>query len=343
MTRRLLATLAVLWWVAALAGAVAASGRGLALWGPLLVTPGYGTVGAFLAARRPRNPIGWLFLGLASMPLLAVTIGPPAEVQNGLVVAGLALTLVIFPTGAPPGGIWYLPMGVTVVSWVVGPSLGAITLADNFSLPVGVVLAVASLLVCIAAPIVRFRSARGIERAQLRWLGVAAGLTIVGGVVLGAGLAASNDALFGLGGVVGGLGVVVAVPAAILVAVLRYRLYELDRIVSRTVTYGAVAIVVSLVYTVPVLLIPQVVDGGGDLVVATATLAAAIAFDPARRRIRRVVDRRFNRSAYDAAGELDRLAADLRDRVRREEIQDRLATAAGSILEPASISVWLRN
>jgi hypothetical protein len=144
----------------------------------------------------------------------------------------------------------------------------------------------------------------------------------------------------------GGLAVLLlglGLPGAIMVAILRYRLFDLGRIVSRTVTYAIVAVLVAAVYAVPVVLAPQILGTSSAAVTASATLAAAAAFSPLRRRVRAAVDRRFNRSAYDAAREVERFAAEVRDLVDPDVIARRLGDVVGSVLHPNGQAVWLQR
>jgi hypothetical protein len=341
--RRLLPLFAVLVWLAAIVAVAVGIRRGDLLYSSLVAMPGYGTVGLLLGIRRPTHPIGWVLLAMATLPVFAAFLLLAPEVVNGLAISGLAVVLVVFPTGRPLSVRWLIPMWAAVVSWVFLWRLPIISLAGGFEVHSAVVAAAASLLVCSAAPLVRFRRSVGIERAQLRWLGAAVALFSFGLILMGIGLGAGVEWAQGLGGEIAVTGVGFGLPIAILVAILRYRLYDIGRIVSRTVTYAAVALVVSAVYAIPVLLIPEALGASSDLVTAGATLAAATAFNPVRRRVRAVVDRRFNRSAYDAAREVDRLAMVLRDEVDIGAVSHGLATTASRALQPGSVAVWLRQ
>lgn len=346
--RRALQILAVLCWVAGLVGMQYGIADKTILAGPALVPLPFGIVGVLLGVRRPTHPIGWLLLGVGGGPALTALCGLlipafdyAAELQNGLMVGGLAVVLVLFPTGSVPARWWYVPMAVVVVSWIGLGELGVITLGGGFQLSIGVVLAAVSLVVCLTAPTVRFRRATGIERSQLRWLGAAAGFTAVAMVLTGVGLALSLEPLAGLAGPLAIFGAMIGLPGSILVAILRYRLYDIERIVSRTVTYAVVAVLVSAVYAVPVLVAPRILGDSSAPVTATATLAAAAAFSPLRRRVRRAVDRRFNRSAYDAAREAERFAGEVRDLVDQTAISSALAGSVTRALEPSSVAVWV--
>jgi hypothetical protein len=138
---------------------------------------------------------------------------------------------------------------------------------------------------------------------------------------------------------------VAMVPVAIAVAVLRYRLYEIDRLISRTVAYALVTVVLSTVYVTGVIVLTPVlasVGGGSELAVAASTLAAAAAFGPVRGRVQDGVDRRFNRARYDAERTLAAFAGRLRDEVDLGELRADLVGVVDGVMQPASASLWLR-
>jgi hypothetical protein len=187
--------------------------------------------------------------------------------------------------------------------------------------------------------VLRFRSSHGVERQQLRW--VAAG---VAGAVAGL-----------LIGLPGGLGIapgwisnivfpaLLCPPVAVGVAVLRYRLYDLDRIISRTLTYGLLTVLLGLGYAAVVLGLGRLLPEGSSLAVAAATLAAAAAFSPLRRRVQGLVDRRFNRRRYDAAGTVEAFAARLRDQVDLDVLHTELLAVVDQTVQPTRASLWLRG
>ena len=131
------------------------------------------------------------------------------------------------------------------------------------------------------------------------------------------------------------------IPGAILVAVLRYRLYEIDRLISRSVTFTAVAALVSAVYAIPTAAVSRIFGGGNQFVTAGATLAAAAAVAPLRRRVHRSVERRFNRTVFDAAREVDRVAALVRDEADPTMVTGLLAAVVVYTLQPHGLSIWL--
>jgi hypothetical protein len=208
---------------------------------------------------------------------------------------------------------------------------------------VGFVLLLVS-LASVASLVVRFRRARGLERQQLKWVAAAAGL--VGAAFL------SGPALFWWLGDVGDVAwqtailfAIAAIPVATGVAILRYRLYEIDRIVNRAVVYGAVTALLAGAYFGIVLGLQEVFSsfgGGSDLAIAISTLAVAALFRPLRARVQAAVDRRFYRRRYDAQRTLEAFSAHLRDEIDVTALNGELSRIAQRTMQPAHVSVWLR-
>jgi hypothetical protein len=186
--------------------------------------------------------------------------------------------------------------------------------------------------------VVRFRRARGTERQQLRWVVLAAALTGVGMLASVVLVVAGNEVLVGWVG-----GVCVAfLPLAIGAAVLRYRLFDLDRIISRTLAYGLLTVLLGLGYAAVVLGLGRLLPQGSSLVVAGATLAVAGLFQPARRRVQAAVDRRFNRRRYDAARTIAAFSTRLRDEIDLDTLTAELLGAVEQTMQPTRASLWLR-
>jgi hypothetical protein len=255
------------------------------------------TVGAVLAGRLPRHPVGWL----------ALTVGP------GLVI----------------------PPYQSAVDPVAIPALAGAVLV---TIVVGFVVIVAGLVVGAGSLVARFRHARGVERQQLRWLALAAALTGVAAAVVGVGMAVGATAvpLFAAGVCLALL------PLATGAAILRYRLYDLDRIISRTLAYGLLTVLLGGGYALVVLGLGQLIGRDSSLVVAAATLAVAAAFQPARRRVQAAVDRRFNRRRYDAAQTIAAFGDRLRQQVDLDTLRAELVAVVGQTMQPTSVSLWLR-
>jgi hypothetical protein len=338
------------------------------------------TVGAVLASRRPAHPVGWLLLaqvasnlttGAAAQYLAWGLLAPggtlpatryvalyfPASAGGGLLLLGFVLLLT--PTGKlpSPGWRWWasamvavpllLVVGVTLAPGPVDPSVqvvggpfefhglgGGLLVVNQLALAF-TTLAVA---VCAGSLVVRFRRARGVERQQLRWVAVAAALLVVaaGVALVGLALGATEVVTWALSAWVAGL------PVAIGAAVLRYRLYDLDRIISRTLAYGLLTLLLGGGYAAMVLGLGQLLGRDSSLVVAAATLAVAGVFQPARRRIQQAVDRRFNRRRHDTAETIQAFSTHLRDQLDLDTLQGELLEVVDQTMQPAQASLWLR-
>jgi hypothetical protein len=183
--------------------------------------------------------------------------------------------------------------------------------------------------------VVRFRSSVGVERQQLRWVAVGA-VAAVAGLLAGAALPQKtviSSSLYAM---------VLCIPLAVAVAVLRYRLWDLDRLISRTLTYTLVTALLVVPYLLIVPAAGRLVQGSGSLAVAAATLATAAAFAPLRRRVQGLVDRRFNRRRYDAARTVEGFATRLRDQVDLDALSAELLAVVHHTMQPVGASLWLR-
>jgi hypothetical protein len=217
-------------------------------------------------------------------------------------------------------------------------TIPALAGAVRVGIVAGFIVTVVGLVVGAGSLVARFRSARGMERQQLRWLALAAALTGVGALVVGVGMAVGATAvpLFAAGVCL------VLLPLATGAAILRYRLYDLDRIISRTLAYGLLTVVLGGGYAAIVLGIGQLVGRSSSPAVAGATLALTGAFEPARRRVQELVDRRFNRRRYDAARTIQWFSARLREQVDLDTLTGELLAVVEQTMQPTSVSLWLR-
>jgi hypothetical protein len=337
------------------------------------------TVGAVLASRRPRHPVGWLLLAqvasnlatgaaaqylawglLPGGPLPAtrlVAVAYPATAGGGLLLLGFVLLLT--PTGKlpSPGWRWWaramvavplllvvlvtlVPGSVDTSQQVLGSPFDFLGLGGGLLVVVRLALAFTTLAVgvCAWSLVVRFRRAQGVERQQLRWVALAAALLVVAAVAVLVGLAVGATAVvtWAIVAWVAGL------PLAIGAAVLRYRLYDLDRIVSRTLAYGLLTLVLGGGYAAVVLGLGQLLGQDSSLVVAGATLAVAALFRPARRRIQQAVDRRFNRRRHDAAETIQAFSTHLRQQVDLDTLRGELLAVVDQTMQPTQVSLWLR-
>jgi len=343
-----------------------------------LVATTYALVGALVAGRLPGNAIGWLLLGAAGCAgatLAAcewVALGLPAAAWASWLTQWVstvplllvAYVLLLFPDGRLPSrrwrpALWLLDLAV--VAMLVGSMFSPTGTADSGApnpvaisaikgtvvqdAVLGFLLLAAAIVVAACALVVRFRGSTGTQRAQLKWLAWAASVVTVGFVFQILTWFASRQTDGDLAQV--GLLVLVvcfaAIPAACGVAVTRYRLYDIDRVVSRTVAYLLLTGIVVGVYVAVVTAASSVLPrGASQAVVAAATLAAAAAFEPARRRVQRMVDHRFNRDRYDAQRLVERYADGLRHAVELDGTQRQLVAVVRGAVEPSTIAVWVR-
>ena len=183
--------------------------------------------------------------------------------------------------------------------------------------------------------VLRFRSSAGIERQQLRWVVAGAAGAVIG--LLGGAFAPQRTVVSSV--LYAG---VLCVPVAVAVAVLRYRLWDLDRLISRTLTYTLVTALLVVPYLLIVPATGRLAAGSGSLAVAAATLTAAALFQPLRRRVQDLVDRRFNRRRYDAARTVDAFATRLRDQVDLDALHIELLAVVDRTMQPTRASLWLR-
>ena len=339
-------------------------------------------VGAVIATHRPRNPLGWMFLviglsqGLTSFGSqyasyvfrTAPGAGPGGElaiwISQWAWAPGLGLLLtyvpLLFPDGRLPSRRWrpvawlsaipivVIPVSTAIVLWPWrGPALLDPSGVQQGTEDLGVALGFAPYLLmlgcglaCLAALLLRFRRARGVERQQLKWLLFACAVTIAIFVVV----QPNTSSAWELGWLLA-LPFFLSVPVAAGVAILRYRLYEIDRIINRTLVYGLLTAVLGLCYAAGSLLFVLVAGAGSDppsWLIAAATLAAAAVFRPVRGRIRAVVDRRFNRRRYHAARTVEGFSARLRDQVDLDTLSAELVAVTDRTMEPTMLSLWLR-
>jgi hypothetical protein len=257
-------------------------------------------------------------------------------------MAALVLILIAVPTAVatwPHRGI-----SLTGYTGPIESPDAAVKIAGTLQL-VGLVLSVIAALASVAGLIVRFRRSRGIEREQLKWFTFAGAIEIL--------IIATTPFLVGLAP---GLGPLVSIaslflspllPIAAAIAILRYRLYEIDRIISRTLAYAVLTAILAGVYLVGFLGLQSVLTpftaNGGPVAVAASTLAVFALFQPVRRRIQGAVDRRFYRSRYDAQREIETFAARVRDEVEVDRLTVALATTLERTMQPATASIWLRS
>ena len=314
--------------------------------------------------------------GLATAPgslPAARTAGWAAGVLATVTVLLLAFLILLFPDGRLPSRRWrpvLWALFVVTLGWVaeqfqagttvtggitnalsaarityrfhgIFPHQGWLTGAGR----VGFVLGVAAGVLVVASVFVRRRGASAERRKQLAWLGYVGLMTVIWAVALVvAGVAAPGASNRWLGTLLWSFLVctpVAGIPLACAVAVLKYRLYEIDRIISRTLAYAIITGLLAGIYAGLVLLATQVFRVHTPVAVAASTLAAAALFNPVRRRVQKAVDRRFNRARYDADQTVAAFAARLKDAVDQDSVRHDLAGVVHQALEPAHVSVWI--
>jgi len=341
----------------------------------------YAAVGFVVARRQPGNPIGWILITFIMLFLLSgvsggyaalyyrfghhdLPLAPVAVLLTPLWAPALLLfpvVILLFPDGRLTARRWrwvlraYVVAGVLASAAVFAPAVTAVARHDvridaagnlvSTSQPHGGALAAAGALVLglilvivlsfVAHQVLSWRRATGQRRQQLKWLATGAAVTLaVLAVSLGTSSASIVGEILGIG--------LAALPVGIGVGILKYRLYEIDRIISRTLAYAIVTGLLVGVYAGLVLLATQVLRFHSSVAVAVSTLAAAALFNPLRRRVQRAVDRRFNRARYDADQTVTAFAARLKDAVDLDSVRDDLAAVVEKALEPAHLSVWIR-
>ena len=340
----------------------------------VLATFVFATVGAAIVWRRPEHPIGWIYC--ASGLLLSTNsvtgsylghllVDPTApfglvvQIANGVTffdgfLLPLTFGLLLFPDGHLLSPRWR-PFGVFVafvlVLFVVGPVVANVAGGGGDVPPVVLVAAFSAIFGTGVSVIVRWRRASGPERAQLKWVGASGTLfvALVIGEVAVSLLAPDTGTV--LGSSLGDLVWFVLslsfmlIPLSIGIAILRYRLYDIDVLINRSLVYGVLSAVLAATYFAVVLAFETIlrpITAGSEVSVALSTLVVVALFSPLRQRIQRLVDRRFYRSRYDAARTLDAFSVRLRDEVDLEAVRVSLLGAVDQTVHPAQADLWLR-
>jgi hypothetical protein len=284
------------------------------------------------------------------------------------------LAVMLFPTGRPASRRWYLPVALValVTVWLIvgalfaerelpvplsftgGPGAAPFTVRNPIAVdgPLAIVLGYAYssspltfvlFLTSMAAVLARFRTAAGVERQQLKWFAYASSITMLFFV-------ASSVTPFS--SYVGGLGTLVAavaldlIPISVAIAILRYRLYDIDRLINRTVVYAVTTAAIGVTFFGGVVVLPALLRpliSSSEIAVAVSTLVCFGLFQPLRSRVQNAVDRRFDRSRYDTARTLDAFGVRLRDEVALDAVRADLLDAVRETVQPTHASLWLRE
>jgi hypothetical protein len=357
------------WWIIAF----------VAMVGVLLVTLANATVGLFLAPRRGGGRMGAILL-TASLAFAAVPFGyavggslalrdPLDPVASALFLIGpatyaLAYSLILpvvaltFPDGRLPSSRWGWPSGLAIGALATAAILVVVTPGGivgsasvnpfglailpawltNLAGPLNVIGSVLVSILGVAAVVTRYRRGSPLERQQLRWF-VAA--VLVAAIPLTVSIVGGGVAWFVLA-----IPGVILVPVAVWIAITRHRLYDIDRLISRGLSWAVLSGILVGVYAGAVLLLQGVLGGDTQretIVVAGSTLLAAALFQPLRRRVQAVVDHRFNRARYDADQMVEAFAAELRDELDPSQIRASLVAAVGASVSPTGVVLWLRH
>jgi hypothetical protein len=352
-----------------------------------LVPVSFSIIGAIIASRLPANPLGWLFCAAACVAAvdhfsaeyaLYALLAQPTSLPAGEALAWLAswawilycgciaLSLLLFPNGRPPSRRWrwlaWLSVFLTIAGavWVafspgVIGNLGSIRnplgiegLPSGFK-PVQTIMLALLFVAALSTLVVRLRRARGIERQQIKW----PAFTVV--VVAGSSFLSDTAISEAIGlrwlewaGYVIFIPALIGFPISIGIAIVRYRLYEIDLIINRSLVYGALSATLALIYfggVATTQAIFRALTGQQEqpqLAIVISTLLIAALFNPLRRRIQRFIDRRFYRRKYDARKTLEAFSAKLRDETDLDALSDDLVGVVKETMQPSRISLWQR-
>ena len=342
-----------------------------------LIAAPFAVVGVLVASRRPRNPIGWLFLAFALVAAFAVSadryasyalVEHPGSLPGGAWVAWTAsgiwhpafglfvFAFLLFPDGRLPSARWRAVAWIAAANYLVGGVLGLLwgplfgeffpyaeppfRLPDYFvvEMAFAVFLFVNFALLALSAVslVLRLRRATGVKRQQLKWF--------VYAVALFALVFPPSVVVFGDGRLI--VFLLPLVPASAGIAILRYRLFDIDILINRTLVYGSLTVLLAATYLGGVVGLQSVLRAltgqKSQLAVVASTLAIAALFSPLRRRVQAFVDRRFYRRKYDAAKTLEAFNARLREETDLQALSNDLVGVARSTMQPSHTSLWLR-
>jgi hypothetical protein len=347
-----------------------------------MVAVGYSTVGAIVASRLPESPIGWLFcaIGLifgvshfsaeyAAYALLAPSRSLPAGeafawLTSWIWVGGLGLIVfldLLFPNGRLPSARWRWFARFTAIVLLPAAILGALSpgliLSSTLQNPLGIeglpnaskaieAFMYALIVVGASSMLARLRHAGRIERQQIKWFAYATAVAISGVILKNTVYPAVGVTwVWWVGLVLTTVGVVSS-PIAMGIAILRYRLYEIDTLINRTLVYGSLTATLVALYFVGIVVLQSLfvvlIGEKSTLAVVASTLMIAALFTPFRRRIQSVVDRRFYRRKYDARKTLESFSTQLRNETDLGALSDDLVGVVRETMQPAHVSLWLR-
>jgi hypothetical protein len=340
----------------------------------------FGVTGGLIALRRPENPIGWILAGAAFLITVKACTGIYVDyghyVHAGIPLWTLAAWLsnwswipavgsygtflfLLFPTGRPPSRRWRwagwlacAAITLAIVSVAFAPGkldqfryienplaapgwLRGVIAAANVGFP----LLPLSAAACVASIVARYRRAGPVERAQIKWVAFAGAFLVVG-LVIDVGFNRFDQVTAPLI-----FGPFAAIAIACMLAIQRYRLFEIDQIITRTLSYAIISATLAGMYAL-IALVPTAIFRTGHVpsgLVAGAVLVVAALFRPVRRRVQNAVDHRFNRRRYDAEQTIDAFSVRLRDQIDIDTLRTDLETLVHHTMEPRHVSLWLRE
>src|SRR5215218_5228635 len=325
---------------------------------------GFSVAGYPISRRHPANPVGWCLMvaGVASgvailgtgIPYSADPDGPVLLLMNFWVVSvgALCTAVVLFPSGSPPTRWWWAFLGVLWGSgsleyfkaYPTSPEFAGLPeRLDVLAVPTNIVFQV-----CLGAQflalLARWRRSGPVERLQLKWVVYSVTLVATTALVVEVGLANLVPAWYPTGTLVLSIAVLI-IPTGIGVAMLRYRLYDIDAVINRTLVYGSLTAMLALVYVGGVVGLQYIfrlfAGGGSQLAVVASTLLIAALFNPLRHRIQDFIDRRFYRRKYDAARTLEEFGATLRNATDLDGLTEELTGVIRETVQPAHVFLWL--
>jgi len=344
----------------------------------------FSIIGAILASRLPANPLGWFFCAAACVSAVThlgaeyaifALLAQPEPLPAGVALAWLtswvwilfigclALSFLMFPDGRLPGSRWRWLAWLSVLLTLVGALWAAFSPGEMVNIgpirnplgieglpsaykPVQTIMFALLLVVTVSTFVLRLHRTRGIERQQVKWPAYTAVMAAGGGVLTYTISEAMDARWLEWAGFVILLAALVSFPISIGIAIARYRLYEIDQIINRTLVYGSLTAMLVALYFGGIIVLQRVfvvlIGQQSTLAVVASTLLIAALFTPLRRRIQSFIDRRFYRRKYDARKTLEAFSAQLREETDLDALSGDLVGVVRETMQPAHVSLWLR-
>jgi hypothetical protein len=345
----------------------------------------FSIIGAIIASRLPANPLGWLYCAAACFSAVAhlsaeyaiyALLAQPGSLPAGEALAWLewvwilapgcfVLSLLLFPNGHLPSRRWRWLAWLSVLLTIAGAvwlalSPGVVGGLGSINNPLGIeglpsgyepvqtIILFLLFVVALSTLVLRLRQARGVERQQIKWPAYTAVMAASGSVVTYTLSEAVGSRWLEWAGFIIFIVALAGFPISLGIAIVRYRLYEIDTLINRTLVYGSLTAMLAAVYFGGVTATQAIFRGitgqeeQPQLAIVVSTLVIAALFSPLRRRIQSFIDRRFYRRKYDAAKTLEAFSAKLRDETDLEALSDDLVGVVRETMQPAHVSLWLR-